>query len=220
MANRVTFEAFGTFQSFISRAEVEDLIGVLYRGPEDKRFSVIGQLAPGTKKTTLANCVFLSYENTHVIRMDLRKISAALGHGNMGGNRPAPTLRMALAMVLAHEIQHANQAVNPFNHRTSHSKPFQSYHGRAQEIDARRSVDENIEVIARVMNEKAPYNAVKVAEVEPETVDLKPIVDDLCECETLTVEDLNEELRSIGASNPKNLQALRAKLEKKGVQIF
>lgn len=218
MAHRVTFEVYGKFQQHLSQAEVKDLIEVLFKG-RDSDFIVRGQMKHGQKKGTRGLYNFMQLENVHSICLDLPTISRSVGNAPIGGNFPAPTLRLAIAMVLAHEIQHANQVVDPHSQKQNKIIPFQTYLSRVHEKDARRSVDENIEIIAKVLGEPVPYNVRQTQDVEKDGPDLAAVADDLKGCSELTVADLAEELRSMKANNPKNIEKLKLLLEQKGVRV-
>lgn len=154
----------------------------------------------------------------HTISLSERNIRRHFDSGrrDFGGNLKFPDidLRMAAALVLAHEIQHANQSkihrgnqlfygyLGGYNAR---GKPrMKQYKGRACERDAREFVDSHVNEIFAYFDAPPPRrHRVLVADDSDELVE---VADLLCECEEVTMDDVRDELRASGILNPKNVQ--------------
>jgi hypothetical protein len=166
----------------------------------------------------------------HTISFCLKNIEKnyAKGRRDFGGNLVLPDIdkRMAAALILAHELQHANQSkiykgqlfygyLGGLNEK---GKPrMKHYKGRACERDAREFVDGHINEIFAYFNLPPPRrNKVFVAEDPDEMVE---IADLLCECPQISMDDVRDELRASRILNPKSVQRMLEILRIRGVEI-
>ena len=151
------------------------------------------------------------------------------GRRDFGGNVKVPnlTVNTAAALVLAHELQHANQSklhkgnelfygyLGGFN---SQGRPrMKNYKGRACERDAREFVDAHLNEIFAYFNLPPPRrNKVLVVNDSDELADVANI---LCECPEISMDDVRNELRASNILNPKNVQRLLEILHDRGVEF-
>ena len=199
--------------------EIRDMVSLFYEN-ESGHVSVYGRMKSDVrdKRRTRGLCV-TEQPGVHEIFMnfDLIKESWKKKEGT-GGTLWVPDLKIAAGMVLAHEVQHANQYLHHEGGRNSFfGKRRSRYKTRPSEVEARRFADEKINEIAAVLDVKLEMSSVhRVSDLDAE---LECIIDDLCEFEELEMSDLIEELRDAGMYNSINLNEVRKRLVNSGVVI-
>lgn len=151
------------------------------------------------------------------------------GRREFGGNLKLPDidLKMAAALVLAHELQHANQSKLHKGHElfygylggmNSQGKVrMKHYRGRACERDAREFVDVHLNEIFAYFNLPSPRRSKVLVATDPD--EMADVADLLCECEEITMDDVRDELRASRILNPKNVQRLLEILRDRGVEF-
>lgn len=214
MAHIVTFEDFGGFQ-LLSQQDVIDLIDLFYRWG-DARFHVIGHDKHPNRR---GSHIYNGMTRTHVITLSRNNIEDGVrSAGRMGGNTKAPDSRAGAAMVLAHELQHANQS-----QLHTHNEVFYTvkrYNRRPCERDARSFVDDNMDVIMDFLGRERPVAVKRASAMESLVNPVGEVTDLLGECEEVSVEDIGDELRRMGANNPKNVLSVKKALSDRGVRIL
>lgn len=212
MAHTVTFQP--SFQGFLlSEAEVRDFIDMFYRWG-DAKFNILCDESEkrfrGEHRLGLSGMHIITLVRKNITRDYEAKI-------RIGGNLQAPTLKVGAGMVLAHELQHANQTkIHKLSESFFKSK---SYHHRACERDARAFVDEHMEEICGYF--AVPFQsrsrcagAGNQGEAAEEALAVAAL---LSECEGVTMDDIREELRASGILNPRNVQAVVGELRRQGL---
>jgi len=206
MANRIVFSEFNERLVGLTKTEVKDLVDVLYR-TGDGNFVIHGHMRAGEKPAIRGLCVGDNLFGSVEIYIAPERIVKSYHEGRpVGGNRPALSQKMAVAAVLAHELQHANQyRVHNSTHSSFFGKKRSKYRARASEREARNFADENVEVIARVLGVELPKK--KCAAVQIDNVEM--IAKWLADVGDVEVVDIVEELRSIGMNNAANVAKVK-----------
>jgi hypothetical protein len=187
----------------LTKEEVQDIVDLLFRG--DAPFFIYGVMAKDAKKGTRGRHEFLG--NCHVVHLDGRAIVQDVSEGlPVGGTIYVPDPRLGTAMVLAHEVQHANQHLD-------HARADKSFWGnkrsrymnRASERDARMFADQNMRVLAEILGiplqrEQENFETVGRA--------LKPLWEILTETdEIISRDDLLKEMRVLGIGDERSYAA-------------
>ena len=143
-----------------------------------------------------------------------------------GGNLKAPTIKVAAAMVLAHELQHANQSLihkdssvfyGNLGGVTSSGKPrMKRYRGRACEREAREFADEKLSDICAYFS--VPIETRKRVATQSES-EISDLVEIFSECEEVSMEDIKEELRASKILSPTNVMEVKLQLKEMGIKI-
>jgi len=165
----------------------------------------------------------------HTITFNENKIKKRYAKGLRiyGGNLKLDdiSVSMAAALVLAHELQHANQSKlhrgnelfygNLGGYDVKGKPRMKHYKGRACERDAREFVDGHLNEIFAYFNLPAPRrNKVYVADDTDELIEVANL---LLECEEVSMDDVRDELRFSRILNPKNVQRMLEILRSHGV---
>lgn len=150
------------------------------------------------------------------------------GRRDFGGNLKLPDIdvKMSAALVLAHEIQHANQAKSHKGNELFYGylggfngkgiPRMNHYKGRACERDAREFVDVHLDEIFAYFDLPSPRrHRVLVPDAQDEVAE---IADLLSECEKISMDDIRNELRSSNVLNPKNVQRVLQILQERGLK--
>lgn len=151
------------------------------------------------------------------------------GHRRYGGNVSLPDidLKMAAALVLTHELQHANQSKTHSGDKnfygflgsfTPTGKPrMKHYKGRPCEVNAREFVDAHLNEVLAYFEKDGPRRSKK--KIPNDERELLNVVDLLLECAELTLDDVRDELRSSRILNPKNVEIVIQRLRDRGVDL-
>jgi hypothetical protein len=238
MGHFVACQDFHHLRGLLTEQEAHDLVDVMYRH-RDNRFQIIAAQKPsdlGVKVVKVRGQHRFNFlRNRHEINLFRGNLVEAFEEkARCGGNGPAPSLRMAAAMVLSHELQHANQFIEHGSkdrtfYGTKHGRGFLEgrdvqikYDKRPAEQDARRYVDENLDVIASVLGVEAPPRLLQVSGPDDhgdhggELDEITALFEELSE---VSVKDIAEELRASGINNPVNVGRVKERLKLLGVQI-
>jgi hypothetical protein len=134
----------------------------------------------------------------------------------LGGNVCSPSLQVSAAMVLAHELQHANQV--KMHAASSAFYDDHKYIDRACEREARNFADEKFGEICVYYGIETPLKK-QVIRPTDEQSELEAIKDLLLECHSVTMDDVKDELRASKLLNPKNVKNIISDLRLAGVKI-
>jgi hypothetical protein len=228
MAHRIEIIGLPVMNGLLTKQAVEDTINLYYRWT-DARFRVVcfhdiremrvWHKDPKIKKTVRGMHQAADFGKSHTISLVRENIEKAWEDKiAAGGNIAPPTLKAAPIMVLIHEIQHANQI-------QLHAAPAdggrfwneRGYHNRACEREARTFVDEHLDEVCAYLGLPPVRDRRKPkGDVEQEIDD---VVDLLCECSEVTMEDVREELRASKILNPKNVTRVLELLQQNGFDI-
>lgn len=217
MRHLVTFDSTQDVEEHVSRAEMHDLIDMFYRW-SDSSFRIVG--SKRTRKTRGVHR-FDPLARTHVIEISIPAVVWSFENGKrVGGNRPAQSLRSGVVMVLVHELQHANQS-----QQHSSSETFwrqRGYTGRPCETDARRFVDEHMDMIDAFLGQT--HRIPSVSPVRGSIVDhgrqIDEITDVLGALQSVSVKDIVHELRLSGVNNARNVRLVSNRLSDKGITLI
>lgn len=214
MGHTIWFDRYENISDQVSKEEVSDLLSFFYRWG-DASFEIVCHDENPHKR---GSHVYVPTSRKHIITLSRPAIERSVRMGyDIGGSFPAPTVRLGIAMVLVHEIQHANQAglhepnENFYTHRVYISRPC--------EREARNFVDENRELIWSLMDpERVALPARRLSEREQRdrVEDIAELFSDLSE---VWVDDIREELRLSGLNFSKNVEIVRMILGSRGVEI-
>lgn len=205
MPNRIVFSEFNERLVGLTKTEVKDLVDVLYR-TADGNFIIHGVMRPGEKPTIRGLCVSDSFFGSVEIYLAPDRIVKSYHEGRpVGGNRPALSPKLAVAAVLAHELQHANQyRVHSSTHSSFFGKKRSKYRARASEREARNFADEHVGIIAHVLGIELPRKS------EPVQVDtIEMVAHWLADVGEVGIVDIVEELRGIGMNNAANVAKVK-----------
>lgn len=227
--NRVIFEHTFPDLGLLSEDEVCDFIDMFFHYDDPQAKWIIRNVS--RKEAGDFNGQHMYNPNTreHTISFCKENICRCYtkGRRDFGGNLKLPDIdpKMATALVLAHELQHANQSklhkgnelfYGVLGGINAKGQPrMKHYKGRACERDAREFVDGHLNEIFAYFNLPPPRrNRVIIAEDPDELVE---IADLLCECEEISMDDVRDELRASKLLNPTNVQRLLQILQERGV---
>jgi hypothetical protein len=214
MGHSIKFENFQNF--ILSEDEVRDFIEIFYRWGDD-RFTIT------TNETER------SFRGQHSRDLGGRHIITLVAHNikkdfrdkkRTGGNLVAPTLKVAAGMVLAHELQHANQSKIHKNESSFYGQK-KRYWNRACEREAREFVDNNMPEICAYF--QAPWQGTRAPAIGNHgdaNGEALAVAELLQECSEVTMDDIRDELRASKILNPKNVQIVVDELRKNKVDII
>lgn len=215
MGHAVTFENPGHFAGVVTTQELEDVVNFFYRW-KDTRFRIVGKdERPGLR----GHHIYVHHERTHVITLSMRAIRRGVFQkSRMGGNGPAPNLRVGTVMVLVHELQHANQAGQHLSSEKFYT--HRDYNTRPCEREARTFVDSHMREIMTLVSPELLEVFVPGTAMAADGDGLTDVLDAFEGIEELSLADLKDELRRSGLNTPKNTQEARSLLAARGVRIF
>lgn len=221
MAHTVQFEGWDRVRQLINEQQAKDLIDLLFRG-EDGNFVLHGHLPDGIsrkKSEGLAGRHLVEMDGTHRIHLVPENIrSRCAKEDTIGGNRKIKDPQLGAGLVLAHELQHANQSlIHKGNSSFWGRKAFQRYYSRACEREARGFADDNYALVAGTLGLQLPRGGLKVDHTEAELEDIWCC---LSECDEVSLRDIVEELRESGLNNPENVRRTRERLDSAGVRVL
>lgn len=225
MAHSLIFNGFHDF--ILSEDEIEDIVEMFYRwddatfvferDEQEKKFR--GQHQSG-------------FAGRHFITLSKKNIIRDFTAGKpIGSNYIAPTLKIAAAMVIAHELQHANQdkfhkGEKGFYGHKNGTTPTgrerkQQYWNRACEREARSFVEEHMTEICAYFavpyqNGRIVGGVVAKADANREALAVAEL---LREGSTITMDDIKEELRISKILTPTNVKIVIDELKKDGFTL-
>lgn len=226
MAHSYQYENMERFA--LSRSEIEDIVEMFYRW-EDSKFKFIeGKM----DKATYRGQHVCRWDGLHEITFSMKKIEKDFKSGKkIACNMKAPTLKVAAAMVLMHELQHANQEkmhkgemgfYGMMQGVNARGNPrMKQYWGRACEREARSFVEEHINEVCAYF--AAPFQmrrkAAAIGDNGSESREVSAVAALLKECPGVTMDDVRDELRASKILTPSNVQAVLEILRKSKVNI-
>lgn len=222
MASTVQIHDYNPSRMFVTEQEIKDLVDLLFRG--DRSFHIHGVMHESRAKPnpsgrkTLGLHMYNVITEEHDIYLDPTGIIETFEQGRpTGGNIVAPTPEMAVGMVLAHEIQHANQTIVHSSHPTAfYGHKRSRYRTRPAEREARIFADDNIQLIAAVLLVEIKQED-RLLEIPPDEFEL--LADCLAESDEITTLDIVEELRQSGLNNAANVFKMKELLQERGVLL-
>lgn len=223
MGHIVIFENFD--DNFpLSTKEIRELIDLFYRW-EDTTFTIDHKITKsGTRGEHTSD-----WSGKHYISLAKRAIANSFKKNTpCGGTIRAPTLKVACAATLVHELMHANQVkyhkgemgfYGKMLGETAKGRPrMKHYWGRACEREARAYVDEHFNEICAYFAVDPPRPTVSMdGRVGQDEV--MGVADILCECEEVTLDDIKDELRISKALTPSNFKTVVEEMKKRGFKI-
>jgi hypothetical protein len=226
MAHSYKFEGMEDFA--LSESEIKDIVEMFYRWEDSKFVFDQDKMA---KRTYRGQHVCM-WDGTHKISFSMKNIEKDFKNKQrIACNMPAPTLKVAAAMVLAHELQHANQEklhkgemgfYGRMQGTTKNGNPrMKQYWGRACEREARAFVEEHLNEICAYF--AAPFQmrrkAATIGDNGSENREVSAVAALLKECPQVTMDDVRDELRASKILTPANVQAVLGILRKAKVNI-
>lgn len=226
MAHSITFDK--TFSGFVlSEDEVRDFIEMFYRW-EDSKFLICRD----EKERKFRGQHSQDWSGTHIITLVEKNIKRDFdAKKRTGGNFVAPSLKIAAGMVLAHELQHANQTKLHKHETTFYGKAggmtptgkprMKQYWGRACEREAREFVDNKMpEICAYFQTPWEGRGGPTIGNHGDANREAAAVAELLQECSEVTMEDVKEELRASKILNPRNVIFVVEELKRNGVDII
>lgn len=213
----IKFKTFDDCELYISRQHARDIVDVLSK-VQDPDLTIHGKMEREHARRPTLGLHVNEIDGSHSIYLDPRKIYRATTMGlRAGGNRPVKNGSLAIAAVLAHEIQHMNQSVlHDDTFRKFYGSKRSKYKTRPCEVEARNFADANLHVLAGIIGVKFEKNeSVFVPQSE---------VDDVIECflegeEKVSVQDIVDELRLSGVNNVVNVKKVKDALAPYGLLL-
>lgn len=214
MTHVITFYNFHVLEEYISKEEITDIIDLFYKW-RDSKFSIV---CLDERSNLRGLYMYKEFEKMHVITLNLFSIqNSILKKMRVGGNFPSTSVRIGIAMVLVHEIQHANQG--GVHKRNEHFYTHENYETRPCEQEARYTVDSNMRSILSILNEDdfcyLPIYKNEIV-VKDSVEDVARIFKSFAQ---VSIFDIIEELRLSGLNCPKNVLKIRSLLEKDDIMI-
>lgn len=201
----------------VSEHEMQDLVSAFYRYDQHVRISIGRKPSDprDRKKKTMGLHFWTGTHHSIDIFVDNIRDSFK-GGTRAGGNYPPPSFKMAVGMVLVHELTHANQA-----HTHSRDERFYNarvYKSRPCEREARATVDGNMRIISEILSEPFVQSNVLI-ERPPEDQEILDIVDSFSLLDEVKLDDIKDELRSSRILTPSNVLKISDMLRSLEVQI-
>jgi hypothetical protein len=215
MGHTIDFSQYDSVNGILKDKEISDIIELFFRWG-DAKFRII----TNEKERKFMGSHRMGWDGVHEIMICNKKIKIEFASKKRtGGNLVAPTVQCAAAMVLVHELQHANQTkLHKQNERFYTSR---KYWDRACEREAREHVDNNMAEICAYF--QAPWQGGRTPTmVSPkETIgEAQAVAELLLECSEVTMDDVRDELRASKILNPANVRLVIDFLKKNGVDII
>lgn len=214
MAHTIRFTK-DTLDTVLSDDEVRDIIEMLYRWGDDK-FNII--FAKKHKRWRgLAQWDSLARE--HNVTLYIENIKRDYSVGTViAGSQKAPSVRAGVAMVLAHELQHCNQVKLHKQDARSGFYGQHHYWNLPCEREARGFVDDRMNEICAYFGLPPVMRRASI-KVPTDTKELQAVIRLLLECDGVTSEDINDELRASHLLSPANVSVVKEGLRKAGVEV-
>lgn len=205
----------------LGQHEAEDLVNVLFRF--DGTFHLHGMMRADRRfRPTLGLHSYDEIGSRHDVYLSSEKIESCFAEGRpCGGNVRAPSLRVAYGMVLAHEIQHANQhRVHDSAHATFFGKRRSKYRVRPCEREARLFADDSVRAIAGVLGEELPSSPLVVIPADELTQVVESMASgSLYDEGQVSMGELVAELRRSGINNAASVSRARELLADQGITV-
>jgi hypothetical protein len=213
MAHKISFLDFNDF--LLDEEEARDIIEMFFVWGDSKFIITTDE----KEKRWRGYHQWFDMAREHKITLSKKNITRDFNDkARVGGNHVAPTLKVAAAMVLVHELQHANQVKL---HKPIAGSSFYTEHhywNRACEREARGYVDEKLnEICAYFGVPPVMRSGSRAAATDHDEVDA--VVDLLSECEYVSMDDIKDELRISNVLNPSTVKHVRGELISRGVEI-
>lgn len=201
----------------LTHQEVKDLTEIFFRFDDNIMFH--GQMKPDAAKKKTVRGLHSYKGGSHHIYFDWSLIKKSFKEKTaIGGNVPVADLRVLCGMVLAHEVQHANQHHIHEEKHKSFWKRKGRYATRPSEREARNFADNNVDVIAGVLGVSlAGRDRSKTIVADQEIID---VAESFVGAEKVAVRDIVDELRLSKMNNPINVEKVRDILEEMGVEVY
>jgi len=213
MGHTITFHNPGAFQ-ILSTDEITDLINFFYRW-KDTKFRVV---CDDNSRTRRGAHLYMHPERMHQITLSAHAMSIGFHSGlRMGGNGPAPSLRMGAAMVVAHELQHANQAGQHLANERFYT--HRDYNTRPCEREARSFVDSHMRELMTMVAPELLQVHIPVTAMCADQDGIGEVVGLFEGLSEVTVTDIRTELRLSGMNTVKNFEMVRDQLVGLGIRI-
>ena len=223
MAHNIKFIDFE--DSILTEEQVIDFIEMYYRFG-DATFEIIISNKSGK---TCGNHIYHPWERRHVITLFPRALRYVISRNmSIGGNHKFTDEKIAMAAVLTHELQHANQAAyhkhgsSFYGHLPGVTEGgkgrMRQYHNRACERDARAFVDDRTNEIYAYFSATPPMRRFVTA-MGKDQDELSAVADVLGECSDVTMDDVKDELRASKMLTPTNVSLVIQKLQSRGIEV-
>jgi hypothetical protein len=224
--HEITFDRFENMRDLLTEQAVRDFIEMFYRwGPT--HFKIVGVRnatearryldEPKLKGAVRGVHQFFPLSDRHMIVLVRDSIIDGFKRSrHLGGNVIPPTLQAGAAMVLAHELQHANQ--HKIHKGDSGFFKEHAYFDKATERDARAFADEKLDEICAYFGVPPPRR--KPVERPPEESEVDDVIELLRDIPDVTMDDIREELRASKILNPKNVKKVVDILEGGGLVVM
>ena len=213
--------------AILNEGEIMDIVELFYRWG-DAKF----RLLTNEKEKKFRGQHHMGWDGVHEITLCEKNIKRDFDRKHrVGGNFAAPTLKCAAAMVLVHELQHANQTKlhkhqssfygNMGGETANGRTRMKHYWGRACEREAREYVDNNMAEICAYF--QAPWQGGRtttMVSTKESIGEAQAVAELLQECPQVTLEDVKDELRASKILNPANVRLVIDFLKKNGKDIF
>lgn len=190
----------------LTKEQVVDLIETMSR--HDSIFVVNGKMTKRENSYCMGMHVYDEMLDSHQIFINPELVKKSFESSlKTGGNVIAPQLRVAMGMVIAHEVQHANQhRLHSMTDKSFFGKKRSRYESRPCEREARQFADESIDLISSVLGIATNANA------RAETCssfELTDIARNLSCSESVNTCDIISELKLSGINNATNVEKVR-----------
>jgi hypothetical protein len=227
--HQVEFDpSFNRF-TLLSEQVVCDFIDVFYAYDENER--VVWRILNTSDGDFNGQHTFNSITLRHTISFNEKNIRRRFRAGTrvFGGNLKLSKIdeRLAAALVLTHELQHANQAkthvgnMNFYGYLGGYDSrgrvKMKQYKWRPCERDAREFVDAHINEIFAYFDQGPPRRSKVI--VPDDSKELVAVADLLLECAEISMDDVRDELRASRILNPKNVRRMLEILQESGMSV-
>lgn len=196
----------------LTKQQVKEIIELFFNGT-DTKFCVMTGSGKASSRSARGVHIYNLLGGYHEIYLNTPLI---INHYSrrlpMGGNRVAVSVQHAAALVLCHEVQHANQTLK---HRSEHEFYKGKYRARACEREAREFADKNYDMLAAFVGKQI----VKHRSGDYVPCDMGRLIESLKEAGTVTFDDVREGLRLTDSNNAKSFEVLVSSLREAGVRV-
>lgn len=214
MPHRITFHRVEGAPAHLSEQEMRDLVDVLYRW-DDSSFVITLDRKDGTRRGQHS---WNPMTRNHAISLFHTNIAEAIRlRQRLGGNMSADDPKLGAAMVLAHELQHANQSQTHSTNEQFYRK--KEYNKRPAEREARAFVDDNIETIAAIIGHPLASAPLSPPAMDPDADPAKLVADDIGGPSEVSLGQVREALRELDACNPLSIGRTVGMLREMGTAV-
>ncbi len=212
----ISFQDWGP-SAILTRFEVKDMAEIFFAADANIMFH--GKMKEKIKNPKSTRGLHSYFDGSHHIYFNWDLIRESFrAKQPSGGNVAVADLRVLAGMVLAHEVQHANQHhVHELQHK-SFWKRRGRYMTRPSEREARNFADNNIDVIAGVLGVSlVGRDRSRTIIAEPEIIS---IAESFVGAERVAVSDIVEELRYSRLINAVNVDKVSEILREMGIEVY